>query len=450
MNTVESNTPVILTGNSLIFTDLHLGLANSSSSRLRIAMNVMKEIVKACVENDVKQVFFLGDAFHNRKALELSVMNVGLKLFTALAKKVDVWMIVGNHDLYYKNLEQVSSTNLFKENPRIHVVSRCEQIMLNGQTVLLVPWLGRAGVYPENSFDILMGHFDISSRYLITSYIEDQLEKQRTRPVSSLVRDVLENDDLLNGVGEAGGSGIIERTDMENLNTEVDEIIRGTVQHSTAGSAEMIGGFVKIAKKKTGVIYAGHIHKHKEFDVTDGRRFVFVGSPYQQTFGEMDSLNGYYILDSKNKRRFIETVSPPKFVKLRYSDVMNAGGPGSFDFSVLKNNIIKKIVDVEVNTETESKINKMINSAVPFEEQLPDWDVNSNVLSADGEIVNESLDIMNKSKLGYINNYVNQLDPSILKEKGVDKTKLLNLMEHYYRQVDDSSASMASVKAPSD
>ena len=92
----------------------------------------------------------------------------------------------------------------------------------------------------------------------------------------------------------------------------------------------------------------------------------------------------------------------------------------------------------------------MINSAVPFEEQLPDWDVNSNVLSADGEIVNESLDMMNKSKLGYINNYVNQLDPSILKDKGVDKAKLLSLMEHYYRQVDDSSASMASVKAPTD
>lgn len=447
------SSPIVLTGNSLIFTDLHLGLANSASSRLKIATNVMKEIIKACIDHDVKQVFFLGDAFHNRKSLELSVMNIGLKLFNALAKKTDVYMVVGNHDLYYKNLEHVSSTNMFHSNPRIHVISTCEQLMLNSQTVLLVPWLGKAvGMYKENSFDILMGHFDISSRYLITSYIEDQLEKQRTRPVSSLIRDVLENDELLNEANEAGGSGFIDKDEAlaDNLNSEVDEIIRGTVQNAMK-SAEMIGAFVKIAKKKTGVIYAGHIHKHKEFNVSDGRKFIFVGSPYQQTFGEMDSKTGYYILDSENKHQFFETTSAPKFVKLRYSDIVNAGGPGSYDFSELKNSIVKKIIDIEVNPETESRINKAINSAAPFEEQLPDWDVNAaSVLSADGEIVNENLDMINSSKLGYINNYVNSLDPDILKEKGVDKDKLLNLMEHYYAQVDDASASMASVKAPSD
>ena len=64
------------TGKSLIFTDLHVGISNDKPSRQKIAENVIDEIIGRIEMEGIKQVFFLGDLFHQRTSIEVTSLNV--------------------------------------------------------------------------------------------------------------------------------------------------------------------------------------------------------------------------------------------------------------------------------------------------------------------------------------------------------------------------------------
>jgi hypothetical protein len=55
------------------------------------------------------------------------------------------------------------------------------------------------------------------------------------------------------------------------------------------------------------------------------------------------------------------------------SDVMK--DIDSFDFSIVKGNILHKIYDIEVDNITDAKVSQKINDWQPYEELLPDYDV---------------------------------------------------------------------------
>ena len=90
------------TGKSLIFTDLHVGISNDKPSRQRIAENVIDEIIGHIEMDGIKQVFFLGDLFHQRTSIEVTSLNVANDLVRKLASTCEVFLLEGNHDLYEK------------------------------------------------------------------------------------------------------------------------------------------------------------------------------------------------------------------------------------------------------------------------------------------------------------------------------------------------------------
>lgn len=73
----------------------------------------------------------------------------------------------------------MNSINIFRDCPNVKVVDKTEEISLNGQRALLVPWLGDVSRYKAGEFDMLVGHFDVSSKYLIKSYVEEHSADER-------------------------------------------------------------------------------------------------------------------------------------------------------------------------------------------------------------------------------------------------------------------------------
>lgn len=168
-----------IVGKSLIFTDLHLGLKNASKSRLAICINVIKEIIEYVKTNDVKNIIFLGDWNHSRTLTENNVLNVSYKLMKALSKAAKTYLILGNHDIYMKNSVDINSLVIFNDLPNVKIISKVEQFDINGKNSLFVPWLGDVSVYENESYDMMFGHFDVSHKYLIKAYIEDNSKKQK-------------------------------------------------------------------------------------------------------------------------------------------------------------------------------------------------------------------------------------------------------------------------------
>jgi DNA repair exonuclease SbcCD nuclease subunit len=193
-------------------------------------------------------------------------------------------------------------------------------------------------------------------------------------------------------------------------------------------SSDLVGNFVDLVKSM-GVIYAGHIHKHKEF-IAKGRRFVFVGSPYQQTLGEIGSDCGYYVLDDFNRAEFRHVVSAPKHVQIPMSKVAD----GSFDFSAVRNSIIQKVYDVDIDQKTEANVSQRINDFKPYEELLPDYRVSIDSQTSRGD-GSSQLELIRKSKIEYMRNYVDNIQQAALDEQGLDREKLFNVLERYYAKV---------------
>lgn len=67
----------------------------------------------------------------------------------------------------------------------------------------------------------------------------------------------------------------------------------------------------------------------------------------------------------------------------------------------------------------------------PYEEILPDYLVKPDHAPA-SEDSTFSVDAIRKSKLDYIKNYVMSLSDDALSTDGIDKSKLFEILKHYY------------------
>lgn len=399
------------TGKTLLFTDIHFGLKGNSTSRLNIAVKAIKCILDTIKKNKIANVIFAGDLLHERVAINVNTMNVVLKCVEAIAKKCKVYLIVGNHDTHYKNSVDVNSLNMFKHTANVELIHHAVEMTLNGQKVLLAPWLSDFSQFKPNQFDMAIGHFDIPSRFLLATYIEEH-SKQKT---STIVSDLIDNDSAFNSSTVLGNT----------TNADVQAALKLKNK-----SSDLIRNFVDLVKKN-GIIYAGHIHQHKEF-VVKGREFIFIGTPYQQTLADMNRDCGFYVLDESNKRTFIKTTNLPVHVEIRMSKVID--DISKYDFSKVRGNIVHKVYDCEVDRLIDAKVSQKIQDFKPYEELIPSYDA-SIAYGNDIKIENESIELIKKSKLEYIRTYVDNIDAKALKEEGIDKDKLFKVLESYYNKV---------------
>jgi len=89
----------------------------------------------------------------------------------ALAKVCDVKMIVGNHDSFMKNTLDINSIKMFSDIDRVQIIDTPTEASINGNLSLLIPWLGDLSQFKNNRYDMLFGHFDISTKFLISQYV---------------------------------------------------------------------------------------------------------------------------------------------------------------------------------------------------------------------------------------------------------------------------------------
>lgn len=385
-------------GQTLVFTDQHFGVKGNSQLRQRIGALVIKNILDVIENHDIQNIIFCGDYFHQRNALTVDTLNIAYRCLQKLSEKCKTYMILGNHDLFNKNSTDINSINIFRNNPKIIVVDKPIDLQINHQKALLVPWLGDVSNYKKSQYDFMFGHFEISSKFLIANYAQ---EHSRSLHASNDDSIMINDDDILNDSSD-----------------------------STSSPEQFLGNFIELVKEN-GTIFAGHIHQHKEM-TTKNRKFIFIGSPYQQTLGDIGCKCGFYIIDTQGNYSFHEMNNIPIHVQLKCSKILKTG-IDNFDFNIVKNNIIQKVYDVDVSLEDDMAISKKIALAGPYEELLPDYQV---ALDLSNTSTTEQQDnliyALKKSKLEYVKNYIDQLDDESMKNEEIDKGKLFTIMTKYY------------------
>lgn len=155
----------------LIFTDQHFGHSKDNPFKLKQTEKCMEWIISTGKKNHVDYVIFMGDLWEQRFALSVKTMNVAIKCVEELATSFEkVFLIVGNHDTYYKNTNEINSIDFLKmisRNENIEIINVDPYYMtISGKTFGLFPWGSNIKeIYSDQTFnkcDYAFGHFALN------------------------------------------------------------------------------------------------------------------------------------------------------------------------------------------------------------------------------------------------------------------------------------------------
>jgi DNA repair exonuclease SbcCD nuclease subunit len=155
-----------------IITDQHFGARNDSQAFLDFYEKFYDNtFFPTLEENEIKTVLILGDTFDRRKYVNFYSLGRAKKMFfDKLAEKdIDVIMIAGNHDTYFKNTNEVNSPELLlREYKNIQIIDEAVSLDVHGTEVCFVPWVCTDNfdrsmqTMKETSAELCMGHFEIA------------------------------------------------------------------------------------------------------------------------------------------------------------------------------------------------------------------------------------------------------------------------------------------------
>ena len=144
----------------VIFSDLHVGVSSDSKIRLNETRKCVDWIIKKFKDEYVDYVIFCGDLFNSRYSVNVNTLNHGVQIIEELSINFEqVFLIVGNHDIYYKNSNEINSVSFLEkvsENDNVHVISNNAKFLdINGVKIGLYPWaynideVKNIGIYPS-------------------------------------------------------------------------------------------------------------------------------------------------------------------------------------------------------------------------------------------------------------------------------------------------------------
>lgn len=126
-----------------MITDTHWGARANSVEWLNIIKDYHNNIFIPLLKKHGKPgdvVVHLGDVFDNRQTLNLFVGNEAINTFTKISEIMPFHIIVGNHDIYRKNTNEITSLEFVKNIPNIKVLKDAEVMNWSGKKILLMPW----------------------------------------------------------------------------------------------------------------------------------------------------------------------------------------------------------------------------------------------------------------------------------------------------------------------
>jgi len=155
-----------------IVTDTHFG-ARSDSIPID---NFIRKFYEECFwpeidKHNVRTIFHLGDCFDRRKFINFNTLNSCRDYFFEQAKKrdINVVMIVGNHDTFFKNTNTVNSPSLLLDRyTNITAFTGPIDYSIDGLSILLMPWICTDNyevsmqAIKTTKSKVCFGHFEIA------------------------------------------------------------------------------------------------------------------------------------------------------------------------------------------------------------------------------------------------------------------------------------------------
>lgn len=150
----------------VIFTDIHFGMKNNSRSHNKDCEDFVLWMIDEAKKRGVKKCIFMGDWHHHRATVNVSTLNYTMSNLQFLNDNFEeTYMIMGNHDLYYREKREIHSLPMAERFPNITVVS--EDIFVK-DNVAICPWLVEDEHKKIEKLDVkyIFGHFELPHYFM--------------------------------------------------------------------------------------------------------------------------------------------------------------------------------------------------------------------------------------------------------------------------------------------
>lgn len=154
-----------------IVADIHFGARQDSLTMLDYYQKFFDDVFFPELERqNVETIIDLGDIFERRKYINFNTLNRAKRDYFDHLTKYNYYLIVGNHDVYYQNTNEINSPRLvLNDYKNIRIIEHSpETLEIGGRKILMVPWISSDNVdacmdaLEHTNADLCAGHFAIN------------------------------------------------------------------------------------------------------------------------------------------------------------------------------------------------------------------------------------------------------------------------------------------------
>lgn len=286
---------------ALIFSDLHIHAHKDRADRLQDCINVLNWIFEEAKKNKCEFIFFLGDLFHERARIDvknyIKTFEVFMTHMIQDAADRDMYLLVGNHDMYHKERWDINSIKPLTAIPRIHIIDHPQRTVIDNLKIDWMPHtenpieeLKNLKEKNQGAGDVLFGHMSVNGAILNLCF-------------GTKADVVVEHDN-----------------DMVPVNVDNFDEWRLTV--------------------------LGHYHGAQQLN----KKVEYIGSPLQLTFGEAFQEKHILILDLQTlEKKYIKNNFSPKHLIVTPKDIKdeNYQLDGNFIRISVDNMSSKDLIDLK-------------------------------------------------------------------------------------------------------
>lgn len=292
---------------SIIFSDIHINSHKKSIDRLEDCIEVLDWVFKSAIEKNVNNIIFLGDLFHDRQKIDVLTYHKTYEILEKhlLKNEINLYLLLGNHDLWHYEKTDVSSVNPFRNLPGVQVIDKpCVKKISDDYLFAFLPFT----------------HNPLEDLKQIEKEWKLECKKNKIDPIKIL-----------------GGHIAV---DGAVWNVKYGTFSEVAIEHD--GDMIKIGSNVFSYWEK---VFLGHYHAEQKLS----NKVEYVGSPLQLNFGEAFQKKHIVLYDfSNNEIEYIDNNFSPKHYIISENDLEK------YD---LKGNFIRLEVD-DVSSSTISEVRK--------------------------------------------------------------------------------------------
>jgi DNA repair exonuclease SbcCD nuclease subunit len=261
----------------LLFSDLHLHPHKRRNERLEDCLKALNWVFDVAEERKITNILFGGDLFHDRQKIEVYTYQRAFEVLSKrlLQEKFQLYLLLGNHDLWYNDKTTVSSVFPLSALPGVRIISNPERINICGVNWDFIP-------FTHNPIATL-----------------EELKRKSGTPEYALGHIAIDG-------------AVLHGTQHSDV----------TVEHDGDMISVSVGLFEHY--KHT---YLGHYHAEQRVN----HKVEYIGSPLQLSFGEAFQKKHVIALNLKtNERTYIENDFSPKHFVINIEDKENYNLDGNF------------------------------------------------------------------------------------------------------------------------